>query len=399
MPRLRGLAISPLPCIMRPMEKPPPDLVAEMTSFLESLRLGSLWSDNGLTAWATLLVGIFVGLTAGRIVAWLLARLAQRCETRGWAGRAAVLSSLSGPASLAILTIGLTLGLVDLRMDVEVLQPFVFKTLLLLYTIAVFWYAYNLVDVIDVLVRRLARGVDSSLQRQIVLLLSRSLRVFLVVVGTLFVAQSVFDQDIGAWLAGLGIAGLAVSLAAQDSLKHLFGSITILLDRSFRIGDSVVSSKIEGTIEDIGFRSTKVRTPAGCLVTIPNSNLVNNPIENLSRRPAIRRVVTLLIAGRTPSGKLRQALSAIADMFDEEGIRGPVHPVIDGVERRPQVFLEDIQGGDFKVTVTYWYAPPTDPEYAAHASRVNLRLAEELQKAGVELSLATLRGYACACPG
>ena len=265
-------------------------------------------------------------------------------------------------------------------------QPFVSKTLLLLYTIAVFWYAYNLVDVIDVLVRRLARGVDSALQRHIVLLVSRSLRVFLVVVGTLFVAQSVFHQDIGAWLAGLGIAGLAVSLAAQDSLKHLFGSITILLDRSFRIGDYVISGKQEGTIEDIGFRSTKLRTPAGCLVTIPNSNLVNNPIENLSRRPNIRRVVTLLIAGRTPSEKLRQALKAINGVFEEEGIRGPVHPVIDNVERRPLVLFEDIQAGDFKVTVTYWYAPPTDPDYAAHADRVNLRIVEELQKAGVELT-------------
>ena len=108
--------------------------------------------------------------------------------------------------------------------------------------------------------RRLAPGVDSALQRHIVLLVSRSLRVFLVVVGTLFVAQSVFDLNIGAWLAGLGIAGLAVSLAAQDSLKHLFGSVTILLDRSFRIGDYVISGNHEGTIEDIGFHSTKLRT-------------------------------------------------------------------------------------------------------------------------------------------
>ena len=97
---------------------------------------------------------------------------------------------------------------------------------MLLNTIAVFWYAYNLVDLIDVLVRRFATGADLALQRQIVLLLSRSLRVFLVVIGTLVVAESVFDQHIGAWLTGLGIAGLAVSLAAQDSLKNLFGSLT-----------------------------------------------------------------------------------------------------------------------------------------------------------------------------
>ena len=68
-------------------------------------------------------------------------------------------------------------------------------------------------------------------------------------------------------------------------------------------------------------------------MTIPNSSLVNNPIENLSRRPAIRRIVTLLIAGRTPSEKLCQALKAVGGVFEEEGIRGPVHPLVDNVER------------------------------------------------------------------
>ena len=77
---------------------------------MERLRLDTLWSENGLTAWATLLVSIFVGLTAGRVTAWILGRVAQRCEARGWAGRAYAALALAGPASLAMLTIGLTVG-------------------------------------------------------------------------------------------------------------------------------------------------------------------------------------------------------------------------------------------------------------------------------------------------
>ena len=195
----KALAISPLPCIMLPMENPVENPVQNVTSFLESLRLGSLWSDNGLTAWATLLVAIFVGLTAGRVTAWLLARIAQRCEARGWVGRAAVVSALVGPATLAILTIGLTLGLVGLRMDEEVLQPFVFQNP----------------------------------------------------------------------AAALHDCRLLVRLQPGQR-DRLFGSITILLDRSFRIGDYVISGKQEGTIEDIGFRSTKTTSSVGpwcCLKT------------------------------------------------------------------------------------------------------------------------------------
>jgi MscS family membrane protein len=357
-----------------------------MSSFLDKLDLAGLWSANDLTALVILLGLIFLGLLAGRLSTWGLGRIARHCEARGWAGRAQLALGLMGPASLALLTLGLYLGQIDLNVGEFLQEVFIPGTLRLLWLIAVFWYAYNLVDAIDILVRRLARGVDSALQRHIVLLVSRSLRVFLIVIGSLSVAESVFHQDIGAWLAGLGIAGLAVSLAAQDSLKQLFGSITIVFDRSFRLGDRVISCGFDGTIEDIGFRSTKIRTLSGHEVTIPNANLVNSPIENVSRRPAVRRIVTLQIAGRTPSDKLRTAIRAINGIFGEEGIRGPVRPFIDHAECPPQVRFEDFQAGDFRVTVTYWYAPATDPDYAAHAERVNLRIVEELEKAGVQLA-------------
>jgi MscS family membrane protein len=359
-----------------------------VTKFVENLGLDTLWSANGMTVWVELLISIFVGLAAGRVTAWCLGRATQRCEARGWTGRAHATLALAGPISLTMLTIGLTVGLMRLHVgkDGESLLHFISKTLLLLYTIAIFWFAYNLVDVIDVVVRRIAHGADLGLQRHIVLLMSRSVRVFLVVICTLFVAKSVFNQDIGAWLAGLGIAGLAVSLAAQDSLKNLFGSLSILLDRSFRLGDRIISCGCDGTIEDIGFRSTKLRTAAGHLVTIPNSSMVNSTIENVSRRPAARRVITLQIPGRTPSEKLRQAIKALGGIFNEEAIRGPVRPMVDGAEAAPQVCFEDIRGPEFKLTVTYWYAPAADPAYAAHAERVNLRIVEELERAGVELA-------------
>jgi MscS family membrane protein len=141
----------------------------------------------------------------------------------------------------------------------------------------------------------------------------------------------------------------------------------------------------EGTIEDIGFRASKLRTPAGHLVTIPNSNIVNGPIENVSRRPAVRRVVNLIVAVNTPYEKLCAVIAALEGIFDEEGIRGPVRPTIGAAERLPQVRVDDIQKGGIKLAVTYWYAPSTDPNHAAHTDRVNLRIIEKLQQAGVEL--------------
>ena len=158
-----------------------------------------------------------------------------------------------------------------------------------------FWYAFNLVSVVDVMLRRLTAKTDSSLDDQLVPLIRKTLRIFLVAVGVMFVVDSVFGQNVGALLAGLGIAGLAVSLAARPSLENLFGSITILLDRPFKVGQRIVYSGYDGVIEDIGFRSTKIRTGTGHLVTIPNANIVNNPVENIGDRPYIRRTMNVTI--------------------------------------------------------------------------------------------------------
>ena len=119
-----------------------------------------------------------------------------------------------------------------------------------------------------------------------------------------------------------------MSLAAQDSLKNLFGSITILFDRPFQVGERIVFAGHDGTIEEIGFRSTKVRTLTGHLVTIPNSNIVNDPVENIGKRPFIRRTMNVTITYDTPRDKIEQAAQIIRDILEEEGIGEPIHPVV-----------------------------------------------------------------------
>ncbi len=366
-------------------------------SFWESLDLAGLWRDTSLAAWLGLALGVLAGLVAGWLLAAVLGRLARRWEAAGLSGRAGTALGLVGPLKLAALALGLNLGILGLRMA-EPLERYAWNATALLGSIAALWFAYNAVDLVGLAIRRIGRGlppakptppaaggvptgkpVPPAGERQIVLLVSRTLRGLLIVVGVLFVAQAVFGVQIGAWLAGLGIAGVAVSLAAQDSLKQLFASLAILLDHSFQLGDHVISSGYDGTVEDIGFRSTKIRTTAGSLVTLPNSTVMNNPIENLSRRPASRRTISLMVPASTPVEKVRRLVAALSAVFDEETIRGPVHPTVDGIERRPEVRFDDLRDNQYKLTVTYWYASSAEAEYAAHAERLNLRIAEEMQ--------------------
>jgi MscS family membrane protein len=343
----------------------------------------TLWKDNGIVAWACLLGYIFAGMLLGKIISILLLRIASGKE--GAISKS--LSDMAGPANLALITLGIFAGLRWLKLG-DTLAEFSGKTIKLMFTIAVFWYLNNLIGMVDPLLHHLSRNSSSALDKHVAPLVRRSLRVFLIILTVMYVLKDVFDKDIGAWLAGLGIAGIAVSLAAQDSLKNLFGSITIILDRPFKIGDRIICTGYEGVIEDIGFRSTKVRTAAGHLVSIPNANVVNSPIENISRRPGIRRIFALNLPPDTPAEKVKHAVRIVRELLEDREFRDPIHFSINGEESMPQVACGDIVNNNLMLTVAYWYAPAKPADFSQHCERLTLRILEAFEKANIPLAAA-----------
>ena len=289
------------------------------------------------------------------------------------------------------------MGIINVNMSVE-FYSFWKKVLLLLYSVSFFWYAFNIVSVLDIFLKKLSSKTGSPLDDQIVPIIRKTLRVFIIILGVMFIVDSVFEQDIGAWLAGLGIAGLALSLAAQDSLKNLFGSITILLDRPFKLGERILYSGHDGMIEEIGFRSTKVRTLTGHLVTIPNSNIVNDPIENIAKRPFIRRLFNVTITYDTPLLKIQKAVEIIKEILNEDDLKEPIHSVIKGDEYPPRVYFNEYNADSLNIIVIYWYAPPLYWDYLKHAEKVNLRIFQEFEKEGIEFAFPTQTLYLAGDP-
>ncbi len=352
----------------------------DLTLSAIELDLRQLWTNYSTNDWFVLAVAVAVGLVAGKFASLTLVRLGERFESRGWLALRHMMGDLVGPAKLALLTLGLWIGL---GMNGR-FTPFVLRMVAeLLGAVAVTWYLYNLAGLVDVAFRQLLTRRESLLDRQLAPLVRKSLRTIVVVLGALYIARNVFGQDVGAWLAGLGLAGLALSLAAQDSLKNFFGSITILLDRPFQVGDRIVFGGYDGQIDEIGFRSTKIRTSAGHLVTIPNSKIVSDVVENVSRRPYLRRSFTIVLAAGTPAAKVEQALSLLRDMLNDAELGGPIHPQVGSDDYPPRVHLSEIQDGKPTLAVSYWYAPPEHWAFMAHAEQLNLRIYQALADAGL----------------
>lgn len=150
-------------------------------------------------------------------------------------------------------------------------------------SVAVVWLLYKLANVASVFLESITSKTDSKLDDQLVPLLRKSLKVFVVAVGVLFILQN-NGINVTSLLAGLGIGGLAVALAARDTLANFFGSVTIFVDKPFQIGDWVKVGSLEGTVEEVGFRSTRIRTFYNSVITVPNSKLADSEIDNLGLR-------------------------------------------------------------------------------------------------------------------
>jgi MscS family membrane protein len=118
-------------------------------------------------------------------------------------------------------------------------------------------------------------------------------------------------------LAGLGVGGLAVALAARDSLANLPGSMLIMIEKPFRVGHYVKVSGGEGTVEDVGFRSTRIRTLDNSLISIPNNNVVNATVENLNLRGMRRQRFLLQVTYETPREKLEELLAGIKQLITD----------------------------------------------------------------------------------
>jgi MscS family membrane protein len=183
-------------------------------------------------------------------------------------------------------------------------------------------------------------------------------------------------------LASAGIGGLAVALAAQDTLKSLFGTIMLLADKPFRVGERIIFGKYDGVVEDIGLRSTRIRLLTGHQAHIPNDELARTDIENVGRRPHIRRTATIELPSDTPLAKVKRALQIIRKAVDNH----------EGMEEDfpPRVFLRDMNESSIGIVMFYWYHPAEYWDYLAFTEKVNLDIMEQLEAEDIPFAAPAL---------
>jgi MscS family membrane protein len=174
---------------------------------------------------------------------------------------------------------------------------------------------YKIVDVVAAYFTSLAAKTASTLDDQLVPLLRKTLKALVILVGTLFILRDGLDLDIIPFLTGLSIGGVAIALAAQDTIKNFFGSIMIFIDKPFQVGDWVTSGEIDGTVEEVGFRSTRIRTFRNSLMYVPNGKIADAVVDNHGLRQYRRFTTTLTITYDTPPVLIEQFVTGLREII------------------------------------------------------------------------------------
>jgi MscS family membrane protein len=264
--------------------------------------------------WAGLALVIFLGVGLDRLMIALLTLLiVSSFKRRGMELDSKDTSSSLRPIGLLIMAAFWWLGLGWLGLPEEAMAV-VAAAVQLIAVAAGIWAAYRMVDVIANAAEKKAAKTESKFDDLLVPLVRKSAKVFVTAFGLIAMAEAL-HVSVSSLLAGVGLGGLAFALAAQDTVKNFFGSLTVVLDRPFHVGDWVkVGDDVEGTVEEVGFRSTRIRTFYNSVVSLPNATLLTANVDNMGRRRYRRWSTKLGVTYDTPPDRIAAFCEGIREL-------------------------------------------------------------------------------------
>jgi MscS family membrane protein len=343
-----------------------------------------------------LFCGILIFMIFARISRWVieqhLIKLSKKTTTevddRVW-------EAVGKPVSLFIIAVGLYFSAGPLLSHLSPFLKNIYGRLCLATAAtSVSWALYRLVSVIDHILTKLAEKTENNLDDLIVAIIRKSLKFTVVVLSVLFIGQNILAMNITALLAGAGVMGLAIAFAAQDTISNFFGSIMIILDQPFRVGDCIKIAGFTGSVENVGFRSTRIRTFDGHQISLPNKGVANDNIENVARRPFIKKVINLGLTYDTGYKNMEKAVTILHELLDKQ-------PCMDK-NRLPRIVFDSFNDFSLNISVTIWwhyrdergrFIDPNYGEFMKWLHVTDMEILKKFDEAGLEFAFPTNTTY------
>jgi len=339
------------------------------------------------------LLMLFVALLIERIVRLIINRRIKKAEIAKDAIKLKqlILEAVNKPISVFIWVYGTYIAISPLFVHfrkpdgVNLVHTVAQKVADFGFAIALFWFVYKLVTIIDFHLKKWTATTESTIDDVLAPLVGKTLRVFIILIGSILIIQNLTGVEIGPLLASLGIGGIAIALAAKDSIANFFGTLTILFDKPFQVGERILIDSYDGVVETVGFRSTRIRTLNGHLVTIPNEKIVNVGLENIGKRPHIRWFTNMTITYDTLPDKVEKAVSIIKEILENHEGMHPDFP--------PRVYFNGFNDWSLNIIVVAWYHPANYWDMQGWLQRTCLDILRRFNDEGIDFAFPSHTVY------
>jgi len=334
--------------------------------------------DIPLYQYCASLIYVFLALYVSKLIDVLVrGRLRRWLERSPSKLKTLLVGLLRGPIRVVTFVILLHLGLMVFSWP-SWLQQFLSRGLLIVVAVSLTYLALKVVDLfMGYWKTHTAPDADPTIHLQLFPILRKSLQIFVVIVAVLVTSQNL-GVNITGLVASLSIGGLALGLAAQDTLSNLFGALAVLLDKPFQVGNRIQLEGVDGVVESIGFRSTRIRNLDGHLVTVPNRTIGNATITNISLRPNIRTLINIGITYSTAAEKVKLALKIVEEVYRS-------HPMTE------DVWISFNKFGDFSLNifVVHWWKSTVYKDYLGGMQEMNLQLKQRFDEVAIDFAFPT----------
>ena len=348
----------------------------DLLSFWDKVYYGNEVSD-----WAFFLLIILGSAIVAKLFYWVSGKVVKKLTAKTKTKLDDIMVDMvEEPIVLAIIGIGVWSGYKNF-ISYEILKPnfheFLLAGLGAFFTVVLTWLIARVVDaLLEEYVVPLVEKTDGDLDDQIMPILRKGLRILIWTLGIIIALQNA-GFNITALIAGLGVGGLALALAAQDTVKNIFGGIMIFADKPFRIKDRVKVEGFDGFVEEIGIRSTRLRTLEGRLVTIPNGKFSDNVVENVSAEPSRKVVLNIGLTYDTTPEQITLAMELLKQI-------GEGHEALE--DNLPMSFNAF---GDFSLGILFiYYIKPTG-DILQTQTDINLAILQQFNANNLDMAFPT----------
>lgn len=342
------------------------------------ITLNSIFYGNTVQEWAISLFIILGAFIVGKVVYWAFGNVIKVVTKRTKNKLDDILvDMIEEPVMFAIILAGAWYAISLLTFS-ETIFTWIKHIYNVLVVLNVTWFISRFFEAVyENYIVPLAEKTETDFDDQLLPLVRKGVKTIVWILG-IIIALDNAGYNVGALLAGLGIGGIAIAMAAKDTISNFFGGITIFTDKPFKVKDRIRISSYDGTVQEIGLRSTRLKTLDGTQVTIPNSMFAESPVENITREPA-RKIVLLL--GLTYDTKPKDMQKAIKIL---DAIAKKHH---ESITEDYKIAFTDF--GDFSLGIKFIYYIKKSAEILETQSSMNLHILEQFNKSRLSFAFPT----------